>query len=71
MMAELADTVDKLESITRDKTNSKDENDLVALILSGNGNTFCSGLGKVFPILKTLIIINLFSLTSLIDFSKK
>ncbi|RGB27865.1 ClpP/crotonase-like domain-containing protein [Rhizophagus diaphanus] len=44
MMAELADIVDKLENITKDKSNSKEENDLVALILSGDGNTFCSGL---------------------------
>jgi ethylmalonyl-CoA/methylmalonyl-CoA decarboxylase len=48
MMAELADIVDKLENITQGKTSSKNENDLVALILSGEGNTFCSGLGR-FP----------------------
>ena len=46
MMAELADVIDKLENITQSKTDSKVENELVALILSGNGNTFCSGLGK-------------------------
>ncbi|CAI2163145.1 14775_t:CDS:10 [Funneliformis geosporum] len=44
MMAELADIVDKLELITLDKTNSKQETELIALILSGDGNTFCSGL---------------------------
>ncbi|CAG8738623.1 12277_t:CDS:2, partial [Funneliformis caledonium] len=44
MMAELADLVDKLEHITQGKTNSKNETDLIALILSGDENTFCSGL---------------------------
>ncbi|CAG8478527.1 1423_t:CDS:2 [Diversispora eburnea] len=44
MMAQLADLVDKLECIVKGETNSREEDELTALILTGDGNTFCSGL---------------------------
>ncbi|CAG8505266.1 16022_t:CDS:10 [Acaulospora colombiana] len=42
-MAQFADLVDRLEQIIGGKTSSREEEELVALILTGSGNTFCSG----------------------------
>ncbi|CAG8492205.1 17090_t:CDS:2, partial [Acaulospora morrowiae] len=43
MMAQLADLVDRLERIVKGETSVREEEELVALILTGSGNTFCSG----------------------------